>query len=97
MRTCRPEDVTAGELPHASEKLSKAAAEKGHTDNDVGVGDAVHSHIVETEDERRAREREETQSRRIGDSGWTGCTGESAACTIVVDVAFLDVAHFHGV
>jgi hypothetical protein len=91
-QTCPAKDVSARELPHAGEELGEPAAEEGHADDDVGVGDAVDSDVVEAEDERRAGEREETQGRGVADGGGTRGGGETAA--VVVDFAFLDIAHF---
>jgi hypothetical protein len=59
-RTGSTEHVTAGELPHACEELSETTAEDGHSDYEVGCGDAPSSNVVEGEDECGRRKREQT-------------------------------------
>jgi hypothetical protein len=45
-RTSRSEDVAAGELPHAGDKLSQPAGKDGHPYDDVGGRNSARFHVV---------------------------------------------------
>jgi hypothetical protein len=75
------EHVTAGELPHACEELSETTAEDGHSDYEVGCGDAPSSNVVEGEDECGRRKREQTQRRGVAYSAGRALNGrERVSC-----------------
>lgn len=59
------EGVARGELPHAGEELREAAAEERHADDDVRHGDVPHVDVVQRQDERRRREREQAPASRL--------------------------------
>ena len=54
-RTSGTESISLREFPHAGKELSETAAENGHADNDVRVGDAPCAQVVQREDQSGGR------------------------------------------
>jgi hypothetical protein len=62
-RTSSAKHVSAGELPHAREELSKTSTENSHPNDHVWLGDSACPSIEQREDECRGCEGEEAAAK----------------------------------